>query len=1139
MASITCINCRTINSDEFKYCFRCGAPLQRRTLDEQEQRALRAQMAALQSQLLQVSQHLGRIQARLDELESTGAEDAAPAREPDDGTAPVADELPPTAEPTIAAASPPLTPPAPPLEPAGAARPPSATEPARTLESAGQRLGPSSARAVREGEPAAYARPTFTRRPPPNPFDFLERIDWEQVLGRNWLAIIGAVTLVLGIGFFLKLSFDNNWIGDTGRVVLGATAGLALLATGELARGRVPRWSQAVTAGGAATLYLTIFAAYALYELIPPEAAFLLLGAVVAVAGLLALRYNAMVIGILGIVGAFIAPVLLGEDLPDPRLALPYILIVDLGILWISVLRKWRVFLFLSWIGSYGVFAMGMARFPDQEAVFLQAGLTGIFLIFAAATTLFHILWRAIPRQFDMGLVAANASAYFLLSLSILEDHSEWYGLLTFGLALFYGLIALGAARRPGAPPQLGFIALPVALVFLTIAFPLQFDGALVSLSWGAQGATLVWAGFALRRPSTRYFGLGTLALAVLSLIGVQYSPLALLSLLGVGIRSIPPDFVPILNRQFVSMAFVAVAVAVAAFLYWRRQSEVEEWEWFMPWALSIGANVLVIGTLSYEAFNIFRDLDHNHGMASHEAGNGLLLSYTAIWATYGTGLLGVALWRGMGLARLAGMGLAGFAIGKLLLFDTLELSFRLEQFTPFLNVQFLTYLVVLLPLGAVLYLCRRQRAALAETPWWYFVPLTASMNVAAVWGLSVEGVHFFQSQASHLAGTLSSASVTNGVLLSLTLIWATYGTGMVAFGLWRDAALAHVGGAGLLAVTTLKLLIIDSFAVSMASETFMPVLNPLFLTYLAVLMPLAGVLYLYRRRRAALTGGESWHLLALMALMNLAALWGLSVETVHYFEAQAVAQGGGLSDRAVHSGTHMTLTVVWTLYAAALLAIGSWRLSPPTQWAGVALGAVALGKLLLYDTFNVHLNPNSYLLLVNTQFLTFALMLGLLVTIALQLHRQRLSLPAFGVDPVIAVLAMANLVAIWALTQEVVDFFDFREARFLAEGQRTLAMAQESAKHLSLTVLWALYAIGAMAAGMARQSSRVRLAGMALLTVPLVKLFGYDVFLLDQVYRVVAFVTLGVLLLMMGLAYQRYSDRVRGFLFGGPEAGA
>ena len=59
------------------------------------------------------------------------------------------------------------------------------------------------------------------------------------------------------------------------------------------------------------------------------------------------------------------------------------------------------------------------------------------------------------------------------------------------------------------------------------------------------------------------------------------------------------------------------------------------------------------------------------------------------------------------------------------------------------------------------------------------------------------------------------------------------------------------------------------------------------------------------------------------------------------------------------------------------------------------------------------------------------------------------------------------------------------------------------------------------------------KLAGMALLAIPVVKLFVFDVFLLEQGYRVAAFVTLGGLLLATGLVYQRYSQAVRGFLFG------
>ena len=81
------------------------------------------------------------------------------------------------------------------------------------------------------------------------------------------------------------------------------------------------------------------------------------------------------------------------------------------------------------------------------------------------------------------------------------------------------------------------------------------------------------------------------------------------------------------------------------------------------------------------------------------------------------------------------------------------------------------------------------------------------------------------------------------------------------------------------------------------------------------------------------------------------------------------------------------------------------------------------------------------------------------------------------------------------------------------------------SAKHLSLTVLWAVYAIGVIGSGITLRPAKVRQIGMALLTIPVAKLFVFDVFLLERGYRVAAFVTLGVLFLGTGLVYQRYSQ--------------
>ncbi|MBI4338760.1 MAG: DUF2339 domain-containing protein, partial [Chloroflexi bacterium] len=216
-------------------------------------------------------------------------------------------------------------------------------------------------------------------------------MDWERVLGLNWLAIIGAVALTLGVGFFLRLAFENDWIGERGRIVLGLASGAALLGAGEYTQRRYPRWAQAVTGGGLGILYLSTYASFGFYDLIPPVPAFLFLGLVVLLGGLLAIRYESLVIALLGIAGAYLTPLLLGRQLePAERyLVVLYIILVDAGILGVSTFRNWRWFTLIGLIASYSLFAIMMEDVPQADLLRMELGVTATFLIFVGATTLF------------------------------------------------------------------------------------------------------------------------------------------------------------------------------------------------------------------------------------------------------------------------------------------------------------------------------------------------------------------------------------------------------------------------------------------------------------------------------------------------------------------------------------------------------------------------------------------------------------------------------------------------------------------------------------------------------------------------------------------------------------------------------
>lgn len=804
------------------------------------------------------------------------------------------------------------------------------------------------------------------------PFRDLPSVDWERVLGRNWLAIIGALALAVGIGFFLKLSFDNNWIGDTGRILLGLGTGAVLMGLGEYTSRRTPIWSQAVTAGGTATLYLSIYAGYALYELVRPDLAFLALGGVVALAGALAIRYDSRVIGFLGVLGAFIAPILLGPELPDVRLVLPYIAVVDLGILGVAAVRNWRWFIFAGWVGSYGLFAAGYAQYPDTDPLLFQAGLTAIFLIFVGATTLFHITWRRIPGSLDMTLVTVNAVAYFgLTTIVLLESYDDWLWVVAAAMAAIYGLIALVAYTRPGAPPQTAMITLPIALVFLTVAVPLRLSGVWLTTAWAAQGAILIWSGFVLGRVPMRAFGLGALTLATIHLL--MFPP-----------QLDADTFAAFIEQRFVVFVFVIAAMYVAVYLYLRFRESAFEMERHARAALLAVANAVTLIALSLAAIHYYGfgsiPTEDWSDRSTRIALERLLVTLTVIWMVYGVAVVLVGLTRGMRLARLGAVTLFGIAFAKLVLLDTFFILPAVDAYVPLLNLKFMSFVAAAAPVAAVGYLYRNAIRSLVDWEHTTFRTLFVTTNLLVVWALMVEATHFFFVREEQF-----SIDRTEPILLSFTVIWALYGAILLSMGLWKNLELARWGGLGLLGFAAAKAVLVDTFSLFPDEETYGLVLNAHFGTNAATVGAIVVTSLLFRRLGSSIPERERQMLRWLPATAGALALWSMSLEAIHYF---------------------------------------------------------AVREELL------------------------------------------------GVD-------------------------------------------QESGVHLTLTVLWAIYGIGVIIVGFLRDVSRIRLVGIALLAVPVIKLFAFDVFLLEQIYRVAAFVILGVLLLGTGLAYQRYSEELRGFLMG------
>jgi len=190
------------------------------------------------------------------------------------------------------------------------------------------------------------------RRPP---------INWEQFMGAKLFAWIGGLALFLGVAFFVKYSFEHNLIPPELRVAIGFVVGVGLLIGGLLLKRKENAvTAQTLCATGILVLYAVTFACRSYYHfsffgLIPT---FLLMTLITAVAFLLAVRLNAIVVAVLGIAGGFLTPLLLSTGQDHPLGLFVYIALLDIGLLAIAQRQQWSA---LPTLGAVGTALMQFA----------------------------------------------------------------------------------------------------------------------------------------------------------------------------------------------------------------------------------------------------------------------------------------------------------------------------------------------------------------------------------------------------------------------------------------------------------------------------------------------------------------------------------------------------------------------------------------------------------------------------------------------------------------------------------------------------------------------------------------------------------------------------------------------------------
>ena len=415
------------------------------------------------------------------------------------------------------------------------------------------------------------------------------------------------------------------------------------------------------------------------------------------------------------------------------------------------------------------------------------------------------------------------------------------------------------------------------------------------------------------------------------------------------------------------------------------------------------------------------------------------------------------------------------------------HLPLHSEEFTFILNTRFATAMCVPLScaLFAVIHQLRGEHAGKVDHVEKVIGGILAGFLALIV--LHTEIAQFFKYSASitavdHRYYGLSSACV----------LWSLGALAFLFAGIrLRSRAACVVGFLGILVAVFLTLFLYERNFL----DDYLFMLNIRFLA--AFVMVLAffsyGLVLCLRRQASGEKPSVGGRLLCVIGGAGLLIL--LNTESLTFSHHHLAWSG---------------VTALWALGAAGFLFAGiKWR-SLESRIAGIAALVFASGFAVRLYYLAV---PAPYWLFLNVRFaaaLLAALMMFIYGFVLLR-SREQCSDEERSLAKIL--YAMGTLFLLGLLSVEVYkycrgQFADIQKARWMAQ--------------MALTVTWSIYASAMLTIGFWKRVRAVRFAALALFGITAIKLLIVDIAWLDQIYRIISFMAMGLLMIGGSYLYHR-----------------
>ncbi|MCH7604833.1 DUF2339 domain-containing protein [Patescibacteria group bacterium] len=235
-------------------------------------------------------------------------------------------------------------------------------------------------------------------------------------------------------------------------------------------------------------------------------------------------------------------------------------------------------------------------------------------------------------------------------------------------------------------------------------------------------------------------------------------------------------------------------------------------------------------------------------------------------------------------------------------------------------------------------------------------------------------------------------------------------------------------------------------------------------------------------------------------------------------------------------------ITIAWAVEGGVLVLLGFLLRSFALRAGGLVVLLFGIIRLFMFDTGISR--SSEFILFFNERFFTFLMVIVMVLLSAYFYKIWKAQVEERERNMLSTLLLAGNFLILWILSAEAISYFDEKIQVLRAAANvpgdilnqpgkfdYTAVRNLEHAKNFSLSAIWAIYSILLIVLGIFKRVRVLRLAGLALFWIVILKVFIVDVFGIGGIFRVASLMSLGVILLVTGYLYQRYSARIKEFL--------